>query len=111
MECAGRKSEAVLEIRTLATCSLVIPSRLTACATASTALPCALCHMKKWKLRAMDICCTCLKNSTHVNSNLMEMLIEKTKETYYEAFKQVLLAGMREKTAMSLLLNIIWVSC
>ena len=47
MECAGRKSEAVLEIRTLATCSLVIPSRLTACATASTALPCALCHMKK----------------------------------------------------------------
>ena len=39
MECAGRKSEAVLEIRTLATCSLVIPSRLTACATASTALP------------------------------------------------------------------------
>ena len=37
----------------------------------------------------------------------MEMLIEKTKETYYEAFKQVLLAGMRAKTAMSLLLSII----
>ena len=35
----------------------------------------------------MDICCTCLKNSTHVNSNLMEMLIEKTKETYYEALQ------------------------
>ena len=26
-------------------------------------------------------------------------------------FKQVLLAGMREKTVMSLLLSIIWVSC
>ena len=32
----------------------------------------------------MDICCTCLKNSTHVNSNLMEMLIEKTKKEIME---------------------------
>lgn len=37
----------------------------------------------------------------------MEMLIEKTKKTYYEALQAVLSVGMRVKTVMSLLLSII----
>ena len=45
-------------------CSPAIRSRPTACATASTARPCASSPMKKWRPRATDTCCTCLKNRT-----------------------------------------------
>ena len=45
------------------------------------------------------------------NMSVMEMTVEKDKRNIFmKPFKQVLLAGMRAKTAMSLLLNIIWVS-
>lgn len=45
-------------------CSPAIRSRPTACATASTARPCASFPMKKWRPRVTDTCCTCLKNRT-----------------------------------------------
>lgn len=50
-------------------CSPTIRSRPTACATASTARPCASSPMKKWKPRATDICCICLKNRMQAVGN------------------------------------------
>ena len=48
----------------------------------------------------------------HILKNEIGKVIDWSKVKHImKPFKQVLLAGMREKTAMSLLLNIIWVSC
>ena len=65
--CAARRSEAARAIPTLGTYSPAIPTRPTACATASTARRCASSPMKRWRTRATGICCTSLMSDTELH--------------------------------------------
>ena len=60
--CAARRSAVAPETPTSVVCSLVLPGRPTACATASAVRPCASFPMKKWRPRPTGASCPCLRS-------------------------------------------------